>query len=159
MKERESTSKGRERIRLHDEQEAQQRDPPQDREIKTWAEGRCLTDWTTQVPPKRSFAWVYHLFTAPVHSPACISTIKTISGALWSLILPWPYSLPIWSGLLPTPCIEIHLLQDPFQIWLLPGHLPPGPASACDLSLSHNTSLCNVNDLSGSFPSLFIPHI
>ena len=45
-----AAGKGRGRSRLPAEQEAWRGAQFQDLGIKTWGEGRCLTDWTTQMP-------------------------------------------------------------------------------------------------------------
>ena len=54
QRERVNTGRGssqvRGRSRVSTEQEAWTRAPSQDSRIKTWAKGRCLTDWDTQVP-------------------------------------------------------------------------------------------------------------
>ena len=53
LREKTNRGKGREKRTsgLPTEQEGQYEAESQDPKIMTWAEGRCLTDWATQVPP------------------------------------------------------------------------------------------------------------
>ena len=51
---------GRGRSRCPNEQRARCRDRSQNPEIMTWAKGRCLTDWDTQIPPSIYFLITLH---------------------------------------------------------------------------------------------------